>query len=321
MSPSTNTYDEPGLAPFPYRRLAAPKLYFIEKFGDYFATQRRSVKIDVLSTFPAATSQVMHVRLKDNPGSIQEAVLKLYDRRWAGSIRQETQDKKATAPSLAAENAYASFVRSGKMHVFSLALRQIYETAPDKHKPRAIDFYSDQSDGVERYEAAVWYENDQRFKTELQTYKQLESIQGNQIPRLYAHVRIPVSFVGPGSSDGTAESEQFLCVHGLLLEYIPGPQFKDWVNRPNIGLTALAQRAVNSIFLINDLGVLVQKCCDDVIVADDNNASVGGSKKPFIVGFAEARFKKDLIMNEIKQFKPSDLLAIKNLKERMDIAY
>ncbi|ENH70457.1 hypothetical protein FOC1_g10012386 [Fusarium oxysporum f. sp. cubense race 1] len=223
-------------------------------------------------------------------GSIQAAVLKLYDRRYGEHIRQFNGI--ATVPSRASEDAY---------QLFDLSVMP---------------------DGMARFEAAAWYEYDQRLKTELRAYKQLEPMQGNEIPRLYAHVRISLSVVEPGAEGVDTESEEFLCVHGLLLQYIPGPQLK-YFPEPGIAqildkplhdaLRALAQRAVDAMYEINKFGILLKK--------NSNNVSVDSPRKPCIIDFAEAVFKEDLVEIWIKQRETSDLVATEDLPWHMDIEY
>ncbi|CVL00706.1 uncharacterized protein FMAN_16190 [Fusarium mangiferae] len=186
----------------------------------------------------------------------QHGVLKLYDRRYPGRIRQANGTAAATAPSVAEDAAYRTFVRQGKMDVFPLALKRIYETDPEacasdflhNHRFGGASFGGAESDSMARFEAATWYECDQHFKTELKAYKQLERLQGNGIPRLYAHVRIPYDAVPQGARDDTPR-DQFLCVHGLLLEDIPGPTLEDWPTSdmaPNM-LKIVAQGAAETI--------------------------------------------------------------------------
>lgn len=142
-----------------------------------------------------------------------------------------------------------------------------------------------------RFEAAAWYQCDQHFKTELKAYKQLERLQGNGIPRLYAHVRIPSDAV-PQAARDDAPWDRFLCVHGLLLEDIPGPKLEDW---PTLDITpymlsTVAKGAAEMIYQINASGVLLQKTCKNVIVNKYNDHIL----LPFIVDFTVVVFKEDL---------------------------
>ncbi|KAH7474957.1 hypothetical protein BFJ63_vAg4522 [Fusarium oxysporum f. sp. narcissi] len=288
--------------------------------------------VDVLDTFLGATSPVKLVQFMTDSGSTQEAVLKLYDRRYGGHIRQFYGT--ATVPSRASEDAYHLFVRQGRMRVFSQVLGQTYKSAPVR--PRAVDFYINQQDlsimpdGMARFEAATWYEYDQRLKTEFRAYKQLEPMQGNEIPRLYAHVRIPLSVVDPDVEGVGTESEEFLCVHGLLLQYIPGlrlshlptPGLAQIIDKPvHDALAELAQRAVDAMYEINKFGILLKTNSNDVILQQRNNVAVDSPERPYIIDFAEAVFKEDLVEIWIKQRETNDLVATEDPPWHMDIEY
>lgn len=48
-------------------------------------------------------------------------------------------------------------------------------------------------EGAARYEAAVWQEADHYFSCEIEVYSRLAELQGELIPRIYAHVRVAPS--------------------------------------------------------------------------------------------------------------------------------
>ncbi|KAG9498563.1 hypothetical protein J7337_009371 [Fusarium musae] len=283
-----------------------------------------------IAPFPTE-SHVMHVTFQNGPfPATQHGVLKLYDRRYARSMREVNGT--TTATPLEADNAYLSFVRQGKMTVFRFALEHIYKTA--LVRPRASDFLDTQSyggfeaDRVARFEAATWYENNKRFETELKAYKELETLQGNKIPRLLAHMRVPYPIIyDRPQEDGDEQWDEFYCVNGLLLEYIPGPKLREWP-KPSFApytLKAAIQSTVDSINAINALGVLVEKCTNNVIMKDkddDDDQMLVESHKPFIVDFAKAVFCDDLYKIEIStRLLTSDLLATEDLHAYLKLAY
>lgn len=248
-------------------------------------------------TFMKSTEKMLH------------GVLKLYDRRYPGRIRQTYGTAAATTPSVAADAAYRSLVRQGTMDVFLLALQHIYDTEPNtcpsdflhNEKFGGDRFGGDEASSMARFEAATWYQCDQHFKTELKAYKQLERLQGTGIPRLYAHVRIPYNAV-PQTAREDEPWDRFFCVHGLLLEDIPGTKLEDW---PTLDITpymlsTVAKGAAEMIHQINAPGVLLQKTCKNVIVKKHNNVLL-----PFIVDFTVAVFKEDLDKFEIRRLATS----------------
>ncbi|KAF5590328.1 kinase-like domain-containing protein [Fusarium pseudoanthophilum] len=322
--------DPTTIAPFPYVAGARPNVHLVEGFNDTFRSARKSIVISRLKDLPSTESHVMHVIFYNGVGHPRhQGVLKLYDRRYARSIREVNGI--TTAAPLEADNAYLSFVRQGKMTLFRSALEHIYETAPVE--PRASEFLDNQrysgfeADRVARFEAAAWYENNKRFKTELRAYKQLEPFQGDKIPRLLAHIRIPYPIIyDRPQEEGDEQWDEFYCVHGLLLEYIPGPTLGKWPEptfAPNT-LKVAIQSAINSIHDINNLGVLVEKSTNNVIMKNkDNNDQILplDSQKPFIVDFAKAVLLVDLYEIVITGLPTSDLLATEDLAARLKHAY
>ncbi|SCO45693.1 uncharacterized protein FFNC_10439 [Fusarium fujikuroi] len=277
---------------FPYGAQGGRELCLEEGFHGTFASQKAFVDITFENNIPSTKSHVMHVTFMKTAKVKQHGVLKLYDRRYPGRIRQANGTAAATAPSVAEDAAYRTLVRQGKMDVFPLALKHIYKTDP---KTCASDFLHNhrfggaEFDSMARFEAATWYECDQHFKTELKAYKKLERLQGSRIPRLYAHVRIPHGDV-PQAARDDAPWDRFLCVHGLLLEHIPGLQLEYWPT-PDIASNITS-------------GVLLKKTCKNVIVKEYNPRI----SLPFIVDFTEAVFKEDLDELEIKKLPISRML-------------
>ncbi|KAF5623635.1 kinase-like domain protein [Fusarium tjaetaba] len=295
-----------------------------------FPPNRKFIVISLLEDLPSTESHVMHVIFYNGVGLLGgQGVLKLYDRRYARSIREVNGT--TTAAPREADNAYLSFVRQGKMTVFRSALEHIYKTAPVR--PRASEFLDTQryggpeADRVARFEAAAWYENNKRFKTELKAYKQLKPFQGDKIPRLLAHIRIPYPIIYKRPQEnGDEQWDEFFCVHGLLLEYIPGPKLGRWP-KPSFSpdtLKAAIQSAIDSINDINKLGVVVEKNNNNVIMKNkDTNDQILplDSQKPFIVDFAKAVLRDDLYEIVITGLPTRDLLATEYLSARLKHAY
>ncbi|KAF5982628.1 hypothetical protein FCOIX_3620 [Fusarium coicis] len=236
-------------------------LPIVERYGDKFPPERDALLVEVLYTFPNTTSPVKLVQF-DNKGNKEIAVLKLYDRTHPGRLR------KFAAPSLPAEREYRSW--NGGIEPSTKA----------------------------RFEAHIWYELDQRHKTELRAYRQLQSMQGTKIPRLYANVRISLSTIDKRCK-GTPEEKEFLSIPGLLLQHcdcrrlselrLPGMAQIESGKLRNIWAN-LAQQAVYAIQEINFLGILLRSYNNNAIFRREN-----GIDNPYIIDFAEAVFKEDLI--------------------------
>ncbi|KAF5688827.1 hypothetical protein FDENT_4653 [Fusarium denticulatum] len=262
-------------------------LCIVERFDDKIPSTSNTLYVEVLHTFPNTTSPVKLVQF--NNGKITEtAVLKLYDRTHPGRIR------KSTAPSYPAEGEYRSW-NGGFLYGI-----------------------------MARFEAAIWYEFDQRHKTELRAYKQLQSMQGAKIPRLYANVRLSLSVIDGGGRT-TPEEEEFLCIPGLLLQYCDCHRLRDLhfpgmvqieSDRLHVKWAGLAERAVEAIHEINCLGILLRSYNNNAIFKTEN-----GNDKPYIIDFAEAVFKEDLIEDCIKEGERKGLAAIEYPPWKRDIDY
>ncbi|KAF9773464.1 hypothetical protein IL306_008705 [Fusarium sp. DS 682] len=249
--------------------------------------------VQVIKLITDTMSPVLLVLFGTASGSTP-AVLKLYDRRFGTHFRELNGKYKPCRSQ--DEAAYRSFLQQGKMRPFLEELEETYRTA--LIQPSASHFYEDEDehtlpDGAERFEAALWYEADQHFKTETRAYAQLNDLQGKYIPRLYAHVRLP-----PPEIDADAltdmESEDYLRVHGVLMQYIPGFELRNLTKSLPVPSdisewTAIAQRAVDAAHEINKRGVILQD-------SGPRNVMVNRvAKIPFIIDFAQCWFKQDLI--------------------------
>ncbi|KAG4277330.1 hypothetical protein FPRO04_07627 [Fusarium proliferatum] len=312
---------------FPYGAQGQQKLRLEEGFHGTFAARKAFIDITFENNIPSTKSHVMQVTFMKSTEKTRHGVLKLYDRRYPGRIRQVKGTAAATAPSVAADAAYRTLVRQGTMDVFLLALQHIYDTEPNtcpsdflhNEKFGGARFGGAEFDSIARFEAATWYQCDQHFKTELKAYKQLERLQGTGIPRLYAHVRIPHNAVPQGARNDEPW-DRFLCVHGLLLEDIPGPTLEDW---PTLDITpymlsTVANSAAEMIHQINASGVLLQKTCRNVIVKKHNNVLL-----PFIVDFTVAVFKEDMDRSEIRRLSTTHrmLTEFQTLQPALERAY
>ncbi|KAF5579675.1 kinase-like domain-containing protein [Fusarium pseudocircinatum] len=261
-------------------------LCIVDRFGDKIPPGSHTLGVEVLHIFPNTTSPVKLVQF--NNGRITErTVLKLYDRTHPGRVR------KSTAPSMAAEGAYRRW--NGQFADIVMA----------------------------RFEAAIWYEFDQRHKTELRAYAQLESMQGTKIPRLYANVRLSLSVID-GGRRATPEEEEFLCIPGLLLQYCDCRRLRDLhfpgtaqieSDQLHVKWAGLAQRTVDAIHEINAMGILFRSYNNNAIFKIENGSD------SIIIDFAEAVFKEDLIETWIERRERRGFAATESPPWRRDIKY
>ncbi|KAF5539263.1 kinase-like domain-containing protein [Fusarium mexicanum] len=255
------------------------------------------MNVDIMDAFPSTKSFVKLVQFENNQGIAETAVLKLYDRTCPGRIR------KFIDPSMSAEQAFLGFVRTGKMRELVPEMEITWKNTLNTQE--AVDYFDYEPQQAVKYftmskfEARVWYEFYHRHKTELRAYKQLNSMQGREIPRLYANVRIPLSVVHPGAGKATPDEEEFLCVPGLLLQYSACNKLNDlqlpWQNptaseQAHRDWSALTERAVNAMDQINEFGVILKNYSNNVMFKNAN-----GVLEPYIIDFAQAALKEDLV--------------------------
>jgi hypothetical protein len=146
-----------------------------------------------------------------------------------------------------------------------------------------------------KFEAALWQECDEYFDCETEVYSRLEDLQGKSIPRLYAHVRLV-------SRDSDAPREllqpqmaRYFDVKGILIELIPGYNLWDLATSPLAPQDrgtwpALVQSAADAAHHINTRGIIMDDCAPRNVMVKQ-----GDSHTPFIIDFAQCRFKDRLI--------------------------
>ncbi|KAF4448626.1 hypothetical protein F53441_8002 [Fusarium austroafricanum] len=220
----------------------------------------------------------MEVTFENSSGICSSAILKLYDRRFGTNLRSGEDGKYSPCRSQD-EAAYQSFLRQGKMGPFLEELEEEYRTA--LIPPVAYEFSEDEDrpdgrhvEATARFEAALWYEADQHFKDEAEAYQRLGDLQGESIPRVYAH----------------SNSEDYLSVNGILIEKIQGFNLRDLatflpVPSDYAEWTAIVQRAVDTAHEVNKRGIILLDSGPRNVMVDLD------SKTPFIIDLAQCYFK------------------------------
>jgi hypothetical protein len=232
-------------------------------------------------------SPVMEVAIKTQSGSEFRAVLKLYDRRFGRDLREIQGEH---APHTAADEvAFQSFVRQGKMAPFLHILE--HEKKTRDIAPRPWHYYDSTQEGHAKFEAALWQECTEHFECETEAYARLRDLQGQLIPRMYAHVR--AALYESGASADLLLSQQtapYFEVRGALLEFIDGYRLWDIATSPGAptdpkAWPAIIQAAANAAHEINKRGVIMEDCAPRNVMVD---ARV---QKPFIIDFAQCLFQ------------------------------
>ncbi|RGP60333.1 protein kinaselike domain protein [Fusarium sporotrichioides] len=141
-----------------------------------------TIIVDIENVITATMAPVMLVTI-DTPRPTR-AILKLYDRRFGSSLREDDRGKHVPC-RLYLETEFHSF--------------------------------NEGPDGQAKYEAALWYHSQEYFNTELKAYNHLKDLQGIIIPRLYASVKL-----SPTGCPPTSGAHDIYCsVYSIIIEFIP----------------------------------------------------------------------------------------------------
>ncbi|KAF4438768.1 serine threonine- kinase fnkB [Fusarium acutatum] len=237
-----------------------------------------SVTISELITCTMAT--VVRVNL-DTGGC---AVLKLYDRRYGSGLRESSYEIIPYCDQ--AKAAFHAFLKRGAMGPFLQELDDEDSTADVI--PRTTGHIRAEPDGLARFEALLWRFADKHFKTETEAYMRMQDLQGILIPKLYAVVRVVNSKENP-------REDEYLDIHGILLESIQGHSLDDLITAPCAPSTkqewlSIVQRAVDSAHEINKRGIILDDSAPRNVVVDQTSHQV------FHVDFAQCFFKDTMFI-------------------------
>ncbi|KAH6617613.1 hypothetical protein F5144DRAFT_586951 [Chaetomium tenue] len=233
-------------------------------------------------------SVVLDVTFQSRQGPLVHLVLKLYDRRFGCDQREVGKDR--TAPHTQEnEAAFEDFVKRGMMPGF---LRYRKERNEAELLPvRASEFLDEPTDteGLAKYEAALWQDCIEYFECEANAYQQLTDLQGTLVPRLYAHVSLSATKVATTVPQETAP---YFEVRGILLERIDGYCLADLtLGPPPQNLRTwhhIIQLAADAAYEINKRGVIMEDCAPRNVVVDRQ------SQTPRIVDLAQCNFRDEM---------------------------
>lgn len=238
-------------------------------------------------------SVVLEVTLQARHGPTTHHVLKLYDRRFGSSLRHDGIKNKPTPYTKANEVAFQTFVRRGMMPEFLEDLKNRSET---RGIAIAAWEFLDEShrtdEGLAKHEATLWQVCMEHFQCETRAYNRLADLQGKLIPRMLAHVRLPVPINPPTIPQ---EAAPYLVVRGILLERIDGYCLEDLTRGPLPSSLRkwhqVIQSAADAAHEIEQRGVIMDDCAPRNVVVDRQ------SNTPRIVDLAQCRFR-DVMVRE-----------------------
>ncbi|KAI0113923.1 hypothetical protein GGR51DRAFT_556421 [Nemania sp. FL0031] len=249
----------------------------------------RRLLATITQVHPVSMSPVLVVQL-DNWSGPQEAVLKLYDRRF-GNHRKECQlsDDPPEPHTAQAEAAWQRYVRCG----LAEPLLQVIQHENDDWRNYGDDSEDEVDDRPEwerlgEQEGRHHYELMNDYTTEVRAYKELQELQGRCIPTFFSAV---VFDMQSAQSDLPATYFQ---VTGILIEKIDGFSLSDLLaNTPKESPSLwkeIIEDTMECSAKANRLGVIHGDSAPRNVIISSLD---GNGYKPFLVDFAMACFESD----------------------------
>jgi len=231
---------------------------------------------------------VLDVTLQTGQGPVHR-VLKLYDRRFGSCLREVRKDQ-AVPHTQETEAAFEAFVRRGMMPGFLRHRKERNETETLPVSAREFLDEPNRTEGLAKYEAALWQDCAEHFECETKAYHRLTDLQGTVVPRIYAHVTLSATELATIIPQETAP---YFEVRGILLERIDG----DCLDNLTLGPLPqnlrtwhhIIQLAADAGYEINKHGVIMQDCAPRNVVVDRQ------SQTPRIVDLAQCVFRDEMV--------------------------
>ncbi|KAL7935676.1 hypothetical protein V8C35DRAFT_259607 [Trichoderma chlorosporum] len=246
----------------------------------------RATAAAITKIFDIAMSSVMGVTITLESGPDVHAVLKLYDRRFGTDLRND--GRKYLPCTVAKKALFESFVRQNAIGPF---LTQLAQDQEGRILPIRTHHHLDGTvEGSAKYEAALWQECDGMFNCETKAYELLKDLQGIEIPRLLATVRLVDTSSNISSDLISGPGAKYRDVKGILLQYVPGFNLID-LDKSSVDVKkwpVLVQRAVDVAHKINERGVVVLDCSPRNVIVDEQ------SQLPVVIDFAQCWFKHEM---------------------------
>ncbi|OQE20146.1 hypothetical protein PENFLA_c017G08062 [Penicillium flavigenum] len=194
---------------------------------------------------PFTLSSTMVVRLASSLALEGDVILKLFDRRFATTIREEREDCPWTEDI---EKEYHQFILDGGASKLFTELKANSELADQEG-----DDWNDL-----QFEAYLHHLVLGLYETEVEVYSTLKELQGNDIPRLFACVTVPNS-----TCEQTAPISQYVDIRGILLQYIVGVSLSDTaMHAPMECWQSICEDAIQIVHLIESISLAKRRAAN-----------------------------------------------------------
>ncbi|CAE7174024.1 unnamed protein product [Rhizoctonia solani] len=256
MSEDTHT----TIIPCPYVLGATFKLEISPPHGDPFVAEAKVTHV----FSPFTMSSAMKVALtpqSDSTALPSEAVLKVYDRRFADDMREQEGLVPATYEG---EAQYAQYLASEDVAKTEDEVYELMDQIPEGDpNPLTLD----------EHLAAFIIKS--FFESETTVYPILSDLQGKHIPTFYGTTR----FV-----DGSATLDT--TVPGILIEFIPGTSLSN-IDPANTDLDAVCSTAMDIVYTCGDRNILNQDVRLGNFIVKPNGSEV------VMIDFGDCRLRRE----------------------------
>ncbi|KAF7188220.1 hypothetical protein HII31_10505 [Pseudocercospora fuligena] len=247
----------------------------LDLISDEDTTRKIPVKIvDIHRPFTLSCVLTVEISGQDigHDQPVVQAILKLYDRRFAEQLRK---DERIGPWTEEIESAFSELVRGGNAAEFVRKLRE----EDDFEEP-------DEGWSPAENEAYLHNECSELFLTEVKAYTVLQTFQGKQIPKLYSAVTLRTA------EAGESDQEKFLSINGVLIEYISGPTISNMTESvPRGSWQSIVDQAVQIVRSYSQLGILNKDIRPTNFIVNDAVPD-GDDHRVVMLDLALCRFRK-----------------------------
>lgn len=240
-----------------------------------------SLKVRIKKPYqPWTLSCGMEVDILQPATKHSRAFLKLYDWRFAVQLRE---DHKMVPWTTNHETTYIEFVRSG-------CARDLLE------KLRHDDEFEEPEEGWNTAENETYLYSlcMDMFGAETTVYDKLERYQGQQIPRLFAPVKLSIEPRANNDDDTFPADDEFFQVYGILIELIPGFTLAelDEEKAPSSSWQAIVDQAIRNVHILSNHNILNADVRSSNILVSPKDTSQG-EYRVTMIDFAQCRFREE----------------------------
>ncbi|KAI1131679.1 hypothetical protein F5Y10DRAFT_285611 [Nemania abortiva] len=313
QTPATQTPTITKSPPIADTAVVTPFPYTVGQVLELKTPEGKQLFATITKAYSITMSPVLVVQLSEWAGP-QEAILKLYDRRFGNQRKKNQYSDDPPEPHTAqAEAAWQRYIREGLAEPLLRELQREHDSwleddddtddgtedgTEDDDKGDGEDEDGDDSEDehddrpewerLGEQEGKYYYGLRNDYITEVRAYKELQELQGRYIPRLFS----TVVFDMPSAQSDLPVA--YFQVTGILIEKIDGFTLSDLIeNTPKESLSLwqkIVQDTIDCVAEVNRHGVMHSDCSARNVVV---SSSSGNGYQPYLVDFARASFKSD----------------------------